>query len=44
VTTSPESRGMAGIDIFRIEEGKIVEDWDAQQPVSETAANDNTMF
>jgi len=44
VTTSPESRGMAGIDIFRIEEGKIVEHWDARQPVPETAANDSTMF
>ena len=44
VTTSPESRGMAGIDIFRIEKGKIVEHWDARQPVPEKAANDNTMF
>jgi predicted SnoaL-like aldol condensation-catalyzing enzyme len=40
VTTSPGSRGMAGIDIFRLENGKIVEHWDARQPVVLLANSD----
>jgi predicted SnoaL-like aldol condensation-catalyzing enzyme len=42
--TSPEDRGAAAADIFRLEDGNVVEHWDVLQPVPESAANDHPMF
>jgi predicted SnoaL-like aldol condensation-catalyzing enzyme len=39
-----ETRGLAIIDIYRLENGKIVEHWDVGQQVPDKAANDNSMF
>ena len=36
--------GLAVIDVFRVRDGKIVEHWDAAQPVPDSSANNNTMF
>lgn len=43
-TTGPDDRGQAVVDIFRVDDGKIVEHWDVIQDVPDASANENTMF
>jgi predicted SnoaL-like aldol condensation-catalyzing enzyme len=39
-----KDRGRAIVDIFPVENGKIVEHWDVTQGVPEKTASGNTMF
>ncbi|AQU81609.1 MULTISPECIES: nuclear transport factor 2 family protein [unclassified Halomonas] len=43
-TNGEDDAGEAVVDIFRVEDGMIVEHWDVIQAVPEPSANDNTMF
>jgi predicted SnoaL-like aldol condensation-catalyzing enzyme len=36
--SSPDDRGRAVVDIYRVEEGKIVEHWSVEQPEAEAEA------
>ena len=40
----PETRGMAIVDIFRLDEGKVVEHWDVHEDIIENPSNGNGMF
>ena len=42
--SSETDRGLAVVDNFRVENGKVVEHWDVVQPIPEKSANENTMF
>src|SRR6187401_2879747 len=44
VRMKADDRGMAVVDIFRFEKGKVVEHWDVVQAIPEKSANNNTMF
>jgi predicted SnoaL-like aldol condensation-catalyzing enzyme len=40
----PGTRGFAIVNIYKLENGKVVEHWDVIQPIPEKAANNNGMF
>jgi predicted SnoaL-like aldol condensation-catalyzing enzyme len=40
----PGTRGLAIVNIWKLENGKVVEHWDVIQPIPEKSANDNGMF
>ncbi len=44
IMNAPEALHLAVMDIFRVEDGKLVEHWDVASPVPETAKNVNSVF
>lgn len=42
--TAADDRGGVGVDIFRIEGGRLAEHWDVGQAIPEASANDNGMI
>ena len=43
-SADPKDRGLAIVDLFRVNNGKIAEHWDVIQPIPVKSANDNGMF
>jgi len=43
-TQTPGTNGFAIVDIFRLQNGKIVEHWDVHQQVPDHSANGHSMF
>ncbi len=44
VRPTPDSRGAAVFDMYRLKNGKIVEHWDAIQPIPAESRNPHPMF
>lgn len=44
IVFEPGTPGIAAVDIFRVENGRIAEHWDVAQPVSTEPSNANGMF
>lgn len=44
IVREPGTRGSVNMDIFRLEQGKVVEHWDVNQPIPEKMANPHGML